>query len=339
MKKVLLTISLLFSFSVLATDWVSSLLAGNQNILSKIQWKKIQKLDKRKTSQTIAIIGGGIIPQDFTEMIDINSKEIPDNGIDDDKNGYVDDYHGMNFSLGHGTDYGDYDGTHEIKVASAIAMITNFHKGQKHPIKIIPLTIQDYSTSFDFLYFKKIAEAIDYAVMRKARIINISLGVSESYKDFFQFVDNDYNKSLKYLTDAIERAKQNGTIILSSSSNDNNRFQNVEKDYPSDLKHIVSVTGVNILNEIKHAHGSIIMTAFYSENILLYEGDGKFARDFGTSFATPMVASFVALLMAKKPDLTVDEIRSKISSASTGRINGWRKIRRGVFVPHVFLNL
>jgi hypothetical protein len=27
----------------------------------------------------------------------VNSKEIPGNGIDDDKNGYVDDVHGWNF--------------------------------------------------------------------------------------------------------------------------------------------------------------------------------------------------------------------------------------------------
>lgn len=47
----------------------------------------------------VGIVDSGvdIEHEDLKGMIWTNTKEIPDNGIDDDKNGYVDDIHGWNF--------------------------------------------------------------------------------------------------------------------------------------------------------------------------------------------------------------------------------------------------
>lgn len=60
-----------------------------------------EKLLKDKASQTVivAIIDSGVDVEheDLRENIWVNEDEIPDNGIDDDKNGYVDDIHGWNF--------------------------------------------------------------------------------------------------------------------------------------------------------------------------------------------------------------------------------------------------
>src|SRR5882724_5820366 len=47
----------------------------------------------------VAIIDSGIdtTHEDLKDVLWVNPKEIPGNGIDDDKNGYVDDIHGWNF--------------------------------------------------------------------------------------------------------------------------------------------------------------------------------------------------------------------------------------------------
>src|SRR5688572_26884068 len=54
-----------------------------------------------KPSRTVlvAVIDSGIDidHEDLKDNLWINSDEIPGNGIDDDKNGYVDDIHGWNF--------------------------------------------------------------------------------------------------------------------------------------------------------------------------------------------------------------------------------------------------
>ncbi|MEP6596344.1 MAG: S8 family serine peptidase [Ginsengibacter sp.] len=56
---------------------------------------------KSKSSQTIivAVIDNGvdIEHEDLKNVIWTNKREIRDNGIDDDHNGYIDDVHGWNF--------------------------------------------------------------------------------------------------------------------------------------------------------------------------------------------------------------------------------------------------
>jgi subtilisin family serine protease len=58
------------------------------------------KEKKLKSKQvTVAVIDSGIdtTHEDLKPILWVNKKEIPGNGIDDDKNGYVDDIHGWNF--------------------------------------------------------------------------------------------------------------------------------------------------------------------------------------------------------------------------------------------------
>ncbi|MDO9375084.1 MAG: S8 family peptidase [Ferruginibacter sp.] len=55
---------------------------------------------KLKSKQVVvAVIDSGIdtLHEDLKPILWTNPKEIPDNGIDDDKNGYIDDVHGWNF--------------------------------------------------------------------------------------------------------------------------------------------------------------------------------------------------------------------------------------------------
>lgn len=67
---------------------------------------------------TVAIIDSGIDidHEDLKAVIWTNTKEIPDNGIDDDKNGYTDDVHGWNFIGGKGgeVDADSYELTREF---------------------------------------------------------------------------------------------------------------------------------------------------------------------------------------------------------------------------------
>lgn len=61
-------------------------------------YEKLLK-DKKSTTVIVAVIDGGmdINHEDLKDNIWTNENEIPDNGIDDDQNGYIDDLHGWNF--------------------------------------------------------------------------------------------------------------------------------------------------------------------------------------------------------------------------------------------------
>ena len=78
--------------------------------------KTYQLLLKNKASRTIvvAVIDSGvdIEHEDLQGNIWVNDDEIPDNGLDDDHNGYIDDVHGWNF-IG-GKDGNVQQDTHEI---------------------------------------------------------------------------------------------------------------------------------------------------------------------------------------------------------------------------------
>ena len=79
--------------------------------------KAYQELLKDKTSKTIlvAVIDSGIDEEheDLKDIMWINEDEIAGNGIDDDKNGYVDDIYGWNFIGGKDGDHVNKD-TYEL---------------------------------------------------------------------------------------------------------------------------------------------------------------------------------------------------------------------------------
>ncbi len=54
---------------------------------------------RKSTTVIVGVIDGGVDynHEDLKEVMWTNEGEIPDNGIDDDKNGYIDDIHGWNF--------------------------------------------------------------------------------------------------------------------------------------------------------------------------------------------------------------------------------------------------
>lgn len=64
---------------------------------------------KKAEDVIVAVIDSGVDTEhpDLKEVIWVNEDEIPGNGIDDDKNGYIDDVHGWSFLGGPGGDIGD----------------------------------------------------------------------------------------------------------------------------------------------------------------------------------------------------------------------------------------
>lgn len=100
-----LTLSLLAAIPFLATaqqkpNWQNLDLKTDTvfGISTEKAYKELLK-GKKSTPVIVAVLDGGIDlnHEDLKKVIWTNSKEIAGNGIDDDKNGYIDDVHGWNF--------------------------------------------------------------------------------------------------------------------------------------------------------------------------------------------------------------------------------------------------
>ncbi len=73
--------------------------SGYNGISLDKAYELIQSKKLKSTRITVAVIDSGIdtLHEDLKPVLWTNPKEIPGNGIDDDKNGYIDDIHGWNF--------------------------------------------------------------------------------------------------------------------------------------------------------------------------------------------------------------------------------------------------
>ena len=122
---------------------------------------------------TVAVIGSGVdwTHQELAGQMWINDVEDPYNGLDDDKNGYVDDVFGWNFR--DGTNNVLDLGGHDTHVAGVIAARWNNRgmAGANPAARIMALKVANYLGQADSV---SISRAIYYAVEHGARVINIS---------------------------------------------------------------------------------------------------------------------------------------------------------------------
>jgi subtilisin family serine protease len=103
------------------------------------------KSQQRKSQPVIvAVIDSGIdtLHEDLRDILWTNAKEIPGNGKDDDKNGYIDDIHGWNF-------IGGKDGRNVEKDSYEAARVYHRFKGEFESID--PLVVKFNKESF-YLY-------------------------------------------------------------------------------------------------------------------------------------------------------------------------------------------
>lgn len=90
----------LFGQDALPRNWhlLDKSLDGLNGTSTEKAYKELLAGKKAKTI-VVAILDSGVEPDhdDLKDVMWTNPKEIPGNGIDDDKNGYIDDIHGWNF--------------------------------------------------------------------------------------------------------------------------------------------------------------------------------------------------------------------------------------------------
>ncbi len=241
-----------------------------------------------------------------------NPGETPGNGIDDDGNGYVDDRNGYDF-VDNDYDPGDPLG-HGTMVAGVLGARGNNRRGISgvaQRAQIMALRVLD-GRGVGTVY--TIARAIRYAAAMGARIANVSLSPTTNPGD---------------LNEAIEFARTRGMIVVVIAGNDGLDL-GVSPLYPacSPSVNVVTVGATDMKGRLLpwSNRGACVDVAAPGVRIIGTARGGGYGRNTGTSFAAPQVAGAAVLALARRPDLTVEQLaalfraRARARQATTGPI-------------------
>ena len=264
-------------------------------------------IEKGNKNVVIAIVDSGIDYRhdDLANKIWVNQDEIPDNEIDDDENGYVDDIHGWDFTdapnlQAEGDSIEDDNepidesghGTHVAGIAGALPDNGIGIAGVAWNCSLMAVRAGLSLGGGSRMQDDDSAAAIVYAADNGADIINMSWGSKQQ-----SFV----------IRDAVEYAYARGVVLIGAAGNSNED----ESIFPAAYRKVIAVASTNQFQQrfYRSNYGASVDIGAPGNGIISTQIDNGYRILTGTSMAAPHVAGVAALMLSKRPALTHEEIR------------------------------
>lgn len=271
------------------------------------------------------VTGSGVIVAVLDEAVDIshpylknqfaiNSLEVTGStGVDEDKNGYADDYIGWNFitnkTSGVVEDGSLEHGTHVAGIIAGDGSVGNF-SGVAPGAKLLPVSFLDQSHGS----IGTAILAMRYAAQRGAKIINASWGGPDCSD---------------ILSEEITNLEKNNILFIAAAGNSSTDYdRGGTYEYPAvfNLPNMITVAASNaqdFLTNFSNRSFSLVHIAAPGMQIRSTVPTAKDASGFyslsGTSMATPFVSGAAALLWSAKPNASASQIRQAILSSADSR--------------------
>jgi hypothetical protein len=244
----------------------------------------------------------------------MNRSEIPGNGVDDDRNGFIDDVQGWNFNAKEDDQDCDPiseqanaqdDFNHGTHVAGTIGAIQNNGigiSGIAPKVKILPIRWMRKGLGWG----SDAIAAIHYAVEMGAKVINASWG------------GIGYSKALE---EAVRKAEAKGVLFVVSAGNGKQNNDQIPH-HPANLRFSNVVTIANSDENDRLAKSSnwgksMVDFAAPGENIVSTMMRGSFGKMSGTSMAAAHMSGVAALLFGVNPKLSAQDLKTILSATVT----------------------
>ena len=303
----------------------------------------------------VALVDGAVDLDhpDLAANIWTNPGEVPDNGEDDDGNGFIDDVHGYDFvgnwagdeegetnedpdpdvrpgdpALGDGQDQ-DHDGVpddafaHGTQVAGILAAVgrNGFGiVGTAWEASIMPLRIMNPEGTGRSA---GLVAALDYAIVTGADVVNISLSAS------------DLPAAARAAVDAATEA---GLIVIAAAGNNDGAVA-----FPAALPNVIAVgsaEGQSIPADVsaeEEANSELVTAAAFGPTLFTpagpeiefvapgvdipttsvsSTGEPEYGFATGTSFSAPFITGTIVLILAVAPATTLPDVRVLLRAGS-----------------------
>jgi hypothetical protein len=273
---------------------------GSQYYLPLIKAFDAFEISKGDTNIVIGIVDTGIdfYHEDLQGNIKFNYKD-PINGIDDDRDGYIDNFKGWDVAHNDNDPQcepnteisGVFHGTSVSGMASAVADNGLGIAGLGYRTKLLPVKIMDAEGSMATGY-----QGIVYAADQGCQIINCSWGgtfPSQLGADVIDYAVN-YRNCL--------------VIAAAGNGGDDTPY------YPASYPGVFSVGASNSkdLKWTKSTYGIELDVCAPGEAVLLTSQNNGYTNGYGTSYAAPLVAGLAALVKAQNPEWSGVQIAEQI---------------------------
>ena len=254
-------------------------------------------IEKGSEDVVIAIIDTGFDfnHPDLADQAKVDPAD-PDNGVDDDGDGFVDNNRGWDF-----VDEDNFpqavENDHGVHVSGCAAPVTNNSigvAGVGYNCKILPVKAGE-AVSITHGY-----EGIAYAAERGAQIINCSWGGSgrgQMGQDVINFAVLDYN----------------ALVVASAGNTFSDRAQ-----FPAAYDHVMSVAATDF-DDGRSGFSTYNHTVDISSpggNILSTRLNGDYGPNNGTSMAAPIVCGSAGLLLSHDPSLNAFQLQEILKATA-----------------------
>jgi subtilisin family serine protease len=245
--------------------------------------------------------------EDLQGQMWVNTAETPGNGVDDDQNGYVDDYHGWDWYNNDNDPMDDHGhGTHTVGTIAGVGNNAKGVVGVNWTSKIMALKFLSSTGSGSMAGG---VAALQYAADMGAKVSSNSWGggYSQMASDAVKY---EHDRGMVVVAaagndkgDAVFKSPASADYAITVSASD---YDDVKANFSNGGEKIdVAAPGVETLS-LKAANSP--MCSSRPERIV----GTNYCKVSGTSMATPHVAGLAALLLAKNSSLTNEEIRQII---------------------------